>query len=260
MNSYMKRSIGCMVAALVLMTLLQGCATPGRVERAVLPGIVVEHGGRAVRIEGEVCVEEGILEYLAVAKGGKEYESVFGLRCRPSHLQAAMLIAGYQAGEVAPKLRGDFAPQADPAANIPPEGAPRLRSPSGEYYASAGTNPTRVRIDVEVKQPDGAWRRYPVEHFLTNRGTGRPPSRLTWAFTGSFFHRDEHTGLEFFAADAEKSLIALWYDPTALLNLTEDMGNPYRGDVTGLEVDAASLPDKGTPVRLILRPVKKSVE
>ncbi|MGB2985917.1 MAG: YdjY domain-containing protein [Phycisphaerae bacterium] len=265
----MKRSIPAMVVALAAVALWVGCAAPERVGHAALPGIVIEQHAQTLQVEGEVCIEEGILEYLAVAEGGKEYESVFALNCRPSHLQAAMLIAGYQAGEVAPELRGDFSPQADPATNIPPEGAPQVTNPSNEYFAKAATEPTRVTIDVDVRQPDGTWRRYPIEHFLIDRSTGLPvrctqtgrsPSRLTWAFTGSFFYRDEQTRLEFFVADAEKSLIALWYDPTALLNLTQDIGNPYRDGSAGFELRAANLPSKGTSVHLIFQPVRRVAE
>jgi len=251
---------GHLLAGAAALVFLVGCAAPGRATVAVLPGIMIEHDTQTLRIEGRVCIEEGILEYLAVAKGGKEYESVFALDCRPSHLQAGMLIAGYQAGEVLPGLRGDFSPQADPAANIPPKGAPRVQSPSTEYFAKASIEPTRVTIDIDVQQPDGTWKRYPVERVLMDRSTGKPPSRLVWAFTGSFFHRDQQTGTEFFVADAEKSLIALWYDPTALLNLAQDVGNPYRGDAAGFSVNPAILPPKGTPLRLILRPRRSGLE
>ncbi|MGB2987323.1 MAG: YdjY domain-containing protein, partial [Phycisphaerae bacterium] len=248
----MKRSIRVMAGVVLAVALLSGCAAPGGVGKAALPGIVVEQRSQTLQVEGKVCIEEGILEYLAVAEGGKEYESVFALDCRPSHLQAAMLIAGYEAGEVAPELRGDLSPQADPAANPPPEGAPQVTRPSEEYFAKAAAEPTRVTIDVDVRQSDATWQRRPIEHFLIDRSTGRLPPRLTWAFTGSFFYRDEQTRLEFFVADTEKSLIALWYDPTALLNLTQDVGNPYRGDGAGFELSAANLPGKGTPIRLIL--------
>lgn len=249
----MKQVITNIIAGATVMVLPLGCAAPGKAHKAMLPGIVIEEGTQTLRIEGQVCIEEGILEYLAVARGGKEYESVFALHCRPSHLQAAMLIAGYQAGEIAPELQGDFSPQADPAANIPPEGAPQVTHPSSDYFAKAKTEPTRVTIDVEVGQADGSWQRRPIESFLIDRTTSRPPPRLTWGFSGSFFHRDEQTGMEFFVADAEKSVIALWYDPTALLNLTQDVGNPYRDAAAGLEINPETLPRKDTPVRLILQ-------
>jgi len=192
-----------------------------------------------------------------VADGGKEYESVLSLGCRPSHLQVAMLIAGYQAGEVNPQARGDFAggrdPTTDPAANPLPAGAPQVTGPPGDYWASRAGEPTRVTVDVEIRQADGTWKPQPLEGLLVDRRTGRSPPRLTWAFTGSFFTLDETTRREYFVAEAEKSIIALWYDPTALLNLVDDIGNPYRGDSQGLQVNRATLPPKGTPVRLVLR-------
>lgn len=226
-----------------------------------LPGIEVDLQSREIAVNGEVCIEQGVLEYVAVAAGGKEYESIFSLDCRPSHLHVAMLIAGYQAGELAPGLLGDYSPEADPAANIPPEGAPQGTAPPQVYWEeAAGSQPTRVVIDVEVRTEEELWERYPVEHFLVDRRAGTHPQRLTWAFTGSFFHRDTTTGFEVFIADVEKSLVALWYDPSALLNPREDMGNPYRGDASGLEVDATTLPKRGTRVRFILRPAPDTPE
>lgn len=244
--------------------MLVGCSTPNRPSRESiaeqtvrLPGIVVNPSSAEVRIDGQVCIEQGILEYLAVASGGKEYESMFSLACRPSHLQSAMLIAGYEVGEVDSGVRGDFAggrdPTQDPAANPRPAGTPPVTVPGKDYWASRKATPSQMTVDVEVRQPDGTWNQRPIESLLIDRQTGKAPGRMVWAFTGSFFAKDETTKREYFTADAEKSLIALWYDPTCLLNLTQDVGNPYRGDASGLEVSKTVLPPKGTPVRLVLR-------
>lgn len=247
--------------ALILFT--GACATSGtgrattaeRSSVSALPGISWERGGGELQIEGRVCLEQGVLEYLAVADGGKEYESIFALKCRPSQLHAALLIAGYEVGEVAPESRGGFAPKQDPAADAPPEGAPNVTPPPDEYWKATPTEPTRISLDVDVQQEDGSYQRFPVEHFLWDRELGQSPSRLTWAFTGSFFHRDPTSGWEVFVADVERSLVALWYDPTALLNSMEDVGNPYRGDTMGLEIHGDNVPAKGTAIRLVLRPV-----
>jgi hypothetical protein len=220
-----------------------------------LPGLAMNLDNRELQLDGRVCIERGVLEYVAVAAGGKEYESIFSLRCRPSHVNVALLLAGYQAGDLAPDLRGDYSPNADPAANQPPEGAPQGTDPPKQYWAKPTAEPTRVTVDVDVRRRDGTWERRPIEEFLLDRRTEKSPDRLVWAFTGSFFYRDEGTGLEVFVADVERSLIALWYDPSALLNLGRDVGNPYRGEAAGLEVNPATLPDRDTPVRIILRPV-----
>jgi hypothetical protein len=222
-----------------------------------LPGITVDQDTREIRIDGRVCIEQGILEYLAVAAGGKEYESVFGLDCRPSQLATAMMIAGYQAGDLPLELRGDFVPTTVPAATSPADAGPKVTSLPAEASATTRPEPTRVVVAVDVQQADGSWRRQPIESLLTDRRTQRSPERMMWAFTGSFFYRDPTTRIESFIADAEKSVIALWYDPTALLNLARDVGNPYRGDASGLQVNPAALPPKGTKVRLVLNPVEK---
>lgn len=220
-----------------------------------LPGLSMDLDNRELQLDGRVCIERGVLEYVAVAAGGKEYESIFSLRCRPSHVNVALLLAGYQAGDLAPELLGDYSPNADPAANQPPEGAPQGADPPEQYWRKPTAEPTRITIEVDVRRRDGTWERRRIEEFLLDRRTEKSPDRLVWAFTGSFFYRDENTGLEVFVADVERSLIALWYDPSALLNLGQDVGNPYRGDAAGLEVNPATLPDRGTPVRIILRPV-----
>ena len=218
-----------------------------------LPGITVDLHTRELRIDGRVCIEQGILEYLAVAAGGKEYESVFSLNCRPSQLAAAMVIAGYEAGDLPLELRGDFVPGTEPAASQPDAG-PNITSLPAEPAPTMRSQPTRVTVAVDVLCADDSWQRRPIESFLIDRRTDRPPDRLVWAFTGSFFHRDQAMPLEYFVADVEKSVIALWYDPTALLNLTQNVGNPYRSAAAGLQVNPAALPPRGTRVRLVLEP------
>ena len=63
-----------------------------------------------------------------------------------------------------------------------------------------------------------------------------------------------HARAGFRRADVERSLIAFWYDATALFNITRDLGNPYRGPV-GLEVNTQMLPSSETPVRLRIIPM-----
>lgn len=249
---------------LVLACTMAGCTAPRtrstapttqaavpQPQEVSLPGIVVVPATGEVRVEGQTCLEQGILEYIAVATGGKAYESLFVLECRPSHLQVAMMMAGHQQGELPRPLHGDFAPGSRPAAR--PAGAPTVTSPPSQPTTQPAAEPTTVTIDVDVRQDDGSWQRRGIESLLLDRRTGQAPARLTWAFTGSFFHRDRRTRMEFYVADAERSVVALWYDPTALFNVTQDVGNPYRG-VTGLAINPAGVPKRGTPVRLVLHP------
>jgi hypothetical protein len=224
-----------------------------------LPGIVIVPATGEVRVDGQVCIERGILEFLAVASQGKAYESLFVLDCKPSQLQVAMLIAGWQQGALPPQVRGDFSPGTRPSASRP-AGAPRTPRPPLPQSDTPSGEPTCVAVDVDVRQEDGSWQRRSIESLLVDRRTDNAPSRLAWAFTGSFFVRDRGTGREFFAADGERSIIAMWYDPTALLNITQDVGNPYRGNASGLQIDPAGPLKQGTRVRLVLRPVRQPAQ
>jgi hypothetical protein len=105
-------------------------------------------------------------------------------------------------------------------------------------------------VSIEVEWQD---KRIPVEQLLIDRHTKKPPGRLPWIFTGSYFNRDPISGNEVFRADEEQAFIALWWQPSVLINLTKDYGNPYRGNDQGFEANAKLLPPKGTPVKLILR-------
>ncbi len=230
---------GLLAGTLAGLTL--GCASAPAF-REILPGVRLDRTAGVVSVDGAACLDRGILEYVAVAENGKEYESLFRLQCRPAHLQQALLMAGFQVGEVTQDALGDYADKPGPETQPPHSGGQPKSAP-----------PTYLTIDVEVEQPDGSWKRQPVESFMTDRRTGRPPARLCWVFTGSYFARSGPDDAGVFAADHTLSVIALWYDPSAVLNLTEGVGNPYRGSAAGLEVNPDAIPQRNTCVRLVLR-------
>jgi hypothetical protein len=203
-------------------------APPVEKRVALFPHVVLDRASGSLEVDARFCLRQGILEYAAVAEGGKTYESLLVLPCRPSHLQTAILLAGGRAGDVSPDARG---------------GAPTTTAP-----APPGTT---VRLEIALGQPP---RILPIERLLIDRQADQSPAPLRWVFTGSFFHRDTPDDPEYFIADVERSVIALWYDATALFNLDRDVGNPYRGP-TGLEVNTPMLPALDTPVRLRIIPV-----
>lgn len=187
-----------------------------------LPGLTI-YGGEKKSIEatGTICLDKGILEFIAVEKGGREYESLMALDCKPSALQFALLLIGCETGAVPYKVK------------------------SGEPVGSGLT------LEVEW-QADGKPKRSPIETLLIDRKTKKPPGRLTWTFTGSRFVRDI-TGSEVFLADSEQAFISLWWNPAIVVNLGAEHGNPYRGEEEGFEVNPAVIPAKDTPVKLIFQ-------
>lgn len=188
-----------------------------------LPGLTIRGGDQpVVEATGQICLTNGILEFLAVEPQGREYESLLTLDCRPSALQFALLLIGCETGAV-----------------------PR--------EATAPT-PTGSRLDLTVEWTTaGQTRREPVEQWLLDRRTGQSPTRLDWVFNGSYFTTN-FEGRPVFRADEEQAFIALWYQPAIPINLAGDYGNPYRGDNQGLAVNPQTVPPLGTKVKLLFRP------
>lgn len=189
-----------------------------------LPGLTI-HGGDKKFIEatGKVSLADGeILEFLAVEPKGRDYESLLTLDCRPSALQFALLLIGCEPG-------------------------------ARPHALQAGGKPGSVlALDVEWQRA-GKARRVPAESLLLDRHTHKPPAKVAWVFTGSQFAKSVIDGREIFLADEEQAFVALWWNASVIINLDSDFGNPYRGDEQGFEVNAKTVPPKGTPIKLLLR-------
>ena len=75
-----------------------------------------------------------------------------------------------------------------------------------------------------------------------------------WAFTGSLFYKMEGDKKERYLADEDGSIVAIYYDDGAVLNLAKETKDPYRGDDFGFEVHEKKIPPKGTTVLVIFEP------
>jgi len=244
----MRRVFGAVLAGITAYGLvaLTGCAVPAgapastRAPAAAEPpapqreedpvrliaGVTVRPRIRRAEVGATVCLDSGILEFLAVApESGKEYESLLRLDCAPSGLHAALLALGAR-------------PCGPAAAGLARGGDPMDRLSEA---------PDLVTVSAQRAE---AQRAEPVELWLIERSTGRPPERLRWVFTGSLFVRAPD-GAEVYVADAERLAVALWYHAGCVLNLAEDAGSPYRGEHLGYEVNARTAPAAGTRVRVL---------
>jgi hypothetical protein len=178
--------------------------------------VVLDRVKREVRFPGAVTLHEGTLEYLACAPSGKLYESLLRADVDPYHLQLALLLIGLEP-------RNNLRRQGDEAT---PLGDPLTIHVAWE---TAGGRVER-RAESLVRQ-----------HYASDKTM----TETEWVFTGSLFH----DGV--FAASVNRSLIAVYNDPTAIVN------NPQRGgsDDTFYVPNASALPALGTVVEIILRAV-----
>jgi len=230
------------------MTLGSGCAIPpdggqppaGVVEasgstataetRVFQFGEVTAHlAERRVEVDVEFCLKKGILEFFAVAEGGKAYESVLVILCEPSDLHLALLAAGFEPGDVPEEARGDYV---------------------GESSSNGEENPeSRLDLFLEWTEDDETVR-VRAEKLMFSIADKGPAGETHWVFTGSYFVADRD-GRQCYAADAYRSVIAVWYDPSAVINLPVATGNPYRSDA-GFAVVGDMQPSNGKAKLIIL--------
>ena len=157
-------------------------------------------------------MDQGAIEYLAVAPHGKLHESLLRVDVRPLHLQVALLLLGLEPKNVL-ESQGDFkTPQGDP-------------------------------VELRIRWHDAAGRPHEVraEELVEEMPAERPIPMNAWVFTGS---RILKAG---FQADLEQSLVAVWHDPAAILDNRTPGGanNAYM-------VNSRRTPRRGTPVDFIL--------
>jgi hypothetical protein len=176
--------------------------------------LTVDLKAKTAVCEGKVNMQRGTIEYLAVAPGGKTWESALAIDVRPLHLQIGLILLGLE-----PK--GGLTVQGDTAV---PKGSPV------SVFVSWERGGRRVKVHAE----DLSW----------DRDRGRPMERRAWIFSGSVI--DENG----FVADRELSLVATFRDPAAIINNALPTGS----DDSIYKVNERICPPRETPVTLTVTP------
>jgi hypothetical protein len=191
---------------------------PPQVERITdnvyrIGGVIVDTQARTVTCKGVINMDQGAIEYLAVAPGGKTHESLLRIDVRPLHLQVALLMLDLEPKNVL-KYQGD--PRT-------PQGAP-------------------VEIRVRWHDLKGAEQEARAEELILEVPAKRPMPPNRWVFTGSRILK------EGFEADLAKSLVAVYHDPAAILDnpLPGGVSNNYI-------VYTKRVPKQGTAIDFVLK-------
>src|SRR5262245_40020006 len=71
---------------------------PGLIKLSKTNDIWLDTKRKAVVVDGQVCLREGLLEMFACPKGTKEHESVVSLNCQADEVHAGLLAAGAKPG------------------------------------------------------------------------------------------------------------------------------------------------------------------
>jgi len=179
-------------------------------------GVLVDPVKREVTVPCELNMREGLLEYALVGETGKRYESLLMTRVEPYDIQVALLLLGLKGGR-------------------PLEAQGDQRKPEGD--------PVRLLVQW---QEGAEVRNQRLESLIRNTKLDKEMAETDWVFTGSRMREGA------FMAQIERSLIAIFHDPAAIID------NPLAGggDDTVWFVNTGRTPPVGTAVTLKIQAVK----
>lgn len=198
--------------------------------RIKLGAILIDRRRQEVSLPAQVNLTRGILEYYAVASGGKLHESVLKIDVEPSQLHLALLLAGFEPSEYGPR---------DP----------------DTYARPLKKRGSLLRLFLKwTPESLGREQWLPASVWLYDRSINNAPAPLTYVFQGSVSNQGQYI------ADLDRSVIGLIPDESVVLATAVDKGNPYRGDAKGYEAHTSALPKKGTLVSLVIRPTSPQEE
>lgn len=170
--------------------------------------------------------EGGPIEYVLVHENGKIHESVFTTKISPFHLQVAMKLLKFKAGE------GDIFNRLL---------APEFLEKEGGVEADRGD--AVVVQYLEAGKED----RIPAAETIIDGGGAEPMSDEPWVFTGSVMEGGT------FVAETEGSIIAIYLDRVSLLNMSREGAD--LDDRWG--ANSKAIPEIGAKGTIILSPAKK---
>jgi hypothetical protein len=179
-----------------------------------------------VVVPGVVLVTRGLVELFGCGEGGKEHETVIRLESNVQALDLALTSAGLKRGKL--PSRTDL--------SLPDQGS-------------------RVLVLVQWVDKNGKLVTYRSEDLIVSIRRNAPMPRVGWTYVGQWMEVADPTSPKgekthkVLAATGSRSLVTTFRDRSALLD------NPLEEavDDTLFGSNYMLLPERGTPVRVILR-------
>lgn len=188
-----------------------------------LGGISIDKNNHSISFPATFNQAQGPLEYLLVHSRGKVHESLFRTYVEPYTLQVACLLLGFEGTDQPLQFQGDPAtPKGDPVEIT-------------VFYQDKATQPQNSTPEkwILLRQPE-------------DTDGGIKIDRLKWVYTGSRIFDN------IFAAQTGGSIAAIYHDPDALIDNATERGE---NDKVWF-VNEKIVPPVGTPVTLVIKPVK----
>lgn len=176
-----------------------------------------------VLVDGQVALRKGMLEMFACIRNTKEHESIVSANTAAFLVHAALIRLGAEPG-------------------TPVQFVPEYKPPTG----------TQIDVSVEWRDAEGKPHTARAQDWIRNVHT-RQEMRPPWVFAGSYFWKNEETGREYYQAEGG-DFICVSNFSTALLDIPIE-SSPSDEDLM-FEAFTERIPPRGTPVRIVLKPVK----
>jgi hypothetical protein len=179
---------------------------------------------KAVIIDGQISLREGMLEMFACTRNTKEHESIVSANTKAYVVHAALLGLGAEAGH-------------------PAQWRPEYKPPAG----------TEIEITVYWLDENGKEQTARAQEWVKDIRTGKAMTH-PWVFAGSRFWTDEETGKQHYMAEGG-DFICVSNFSTAMLDIPIE--SSQSNAELAFEAFAERIPPLGAPVRLILKPKLK---
>jgi hypothetical protein len=176
---------------------------------------------KAVIVDGQVSLREGMLEMFACTRNTKEHESIVSVNSKAFIIHAALLRLGAEQGR-------------------PAQFVPKYRPPSG----------SEIEVTVEWRDEQGNLQTARAQDWIRDINTEKA-MKHPFVFAGSSFWTDEETGKKFYQAEAG-DLICVSNFSTAMLDIPVE-SSPENSELA-FEAFTKRIPPLGAPVRLIMKP------
>jgi hypothetical protein len=182
---------------------------------------------KAVLVDGQISLREGMLEMFACTRNTKEHESIVSANTKAYLVHAALLSLGAEPGK-------------------PAQFVPEYRPPSGTEIE------VLVRWIDEKGKPHSARAQDWVKDIRTGKAMTQP-----FVFAGSSFWTDAQTGKRHYQAEGG-DFICVSNFSTAMLDIPVE--SSQSNTELAFEAFSERIPPLGAPVRLVLKPIAERSE
>jgi hypothetical protein len=180
---------------------------------------------RAVIVDGNISLREGMLEMFACPRGTKEHESIVSANTRVYLVHAGLVGLGVDPG-------------------TPVEFVPAYKPPTGP----------QIEVLVQWIDEDGNEQTIRAQELIKDIRTEKAMTH-PFVFAGSLFWKDPDTGREYYLAE-QGDFICVSNFGTAMLDIPVESSQSL--DQLAFAAFTERIPPLGTPVRLILKPNVKN--